>query len=79
MQNSISLALYAQNVTILEDAFDRAMGDVVVSLACITYIRRGTRLTDSSRTIPLRTAFTQMGLSFSTAVSSTRATTARIC
>lgn len=32
MQNSISLALYAQNVTILEDAFDRAMGDVVVGI-----------------------------------------------
>jgi hypothetical protein len=83
MQNSVSLACYTTNATMLSDALDRAMAVVTVSSvgidgSALVSASGSANPRTSSQTSRLRTAFIAMVVSCSTTVFYTTATMARI-
>ena len=75
MQNSISLGLYSNNASILDDSFNRAFGGVTVSpsVSLVQLLRLPSSPMDKRKM-----AYIEMGRSCSTLVSSIAGTMAKI-
>lgn len=78
MQNSLSMGLYMDNATIVNDCLNRAFGVMAVSCPLSEYaVITESNVSYSFKMLPLPTAFTEMVRFCSTWESSITPTTAR--